>query len=299
MSQLPHAAEHRFSVRSTATAPPTYDSSIQDMLINADITFSMSQQVDDEQRLREDAPTYPGTALPPPVATTPAQRLTDPTPRVRTTRCGRGNNSADNGVVLSPPGESQTPAPISSLYQFIPSVSDSMILSLCENKNDINTQFHISLGRNVFRPLSQVSTIRRGDSEHGALIGSFELFGAEKHHMGLVSIDGRELLLDDVLRMEYKEHRYDWKFHTNPRLRWFLHSDGHHVRPLYRMACKDVQSGEILAKLMPMKFQIPGREPSPATLRVWTAGQARLEEILISCLVIEGLRRFEPRLHRY
>ncbi|KAH7927265.1 hypothetical protein BV22DRAFT_293885 [Leucogyrophana mollusca] len=206
MSRLPHAAEDRFSVRSTATAPPTYDSSIQDMLINADITLSMSQQVDDEQHhLKDDAPTYPDIDLPLPIATTSAQQVTNPTPRMRTTRCSRGNNSANDGVSLKSAGDSQTTAPTFSVYQFIPSASDSMLLSLREDKNDITTQFHISLGRNVFRPLSQVSTIRRGDSEHGALIGSFELFGAAKHHIGLVSIGGRELLLDDVLRMEDKE----------------------------------------------------------------------------------------------
>ncbi|KAH7930591.1 hypothetical protein BV22DRAFT_59374 [Leucogyrophana mollusca] len=241
----------------------------------------------------------------PPTYACAIQSLPDPLPLVPSVlrdisfpSSQEANDGANPVVVLRPPEHVvfQSQPSISGFYEFIPYTSNSMILLPREHDPELGPQYHISIGYNVFRPSSQVTTIRRGRSEHGPFVGSFELFRSPSTHIGTVCLGDRELILKNVLLRKDEQCRYDWKFRGNGPLRWHLCSDVRDSK-LHIQCTENVRDGDVLAHLYPAKLRVPGRRHRPALLRVLPAGETRLDEIVVSCLVVEGLRAFNPQLH--
>ncbi|GJE85406.1 hypothetical protein PsYK624_014850 [Phanerochaete sordida] len=154
--------------------------------------------------------------------------------------------------------------------------------------------YHIAVRMNCFIPSSYITVITRGDTVEGEEVGQFEM--GMTLRKGTITMNGVERVIETVLvkggnRMS---RTWQWKFETDPskHLSWAFDNP---VKYCY-LGTKSVgNSSHFLATFTPPPLvpRADGRPAPAATLKVFPAGQAFLDDILISALILER-RRLAP-----
>ncbi|KAI0918339.1 hypothetical protein AcV5_002348 [Taiwanofungus camphoratus] len=124
----------------------------------------------------------------------------------------------DNGqVYLFPPRHF---GPV--IYIFSQETFHSMVLCA---RGESTPDYYISVAMNCFIPSSYITTIQRGGSRDGELVGSFEMGISTRKNT--VTVDGREKLMDLVLcHAGSKSNRvWQWRWHNDDSLHLSWHSD--------------------------------------------------------------------------
>lgn len=87
-----------------------------------------------------------------------------------------------------------------------------MVLIPSPNAPDTRPKYHISVRMNCFIPSSYITTIRRGATQEGAMVGDFEMGIADK--TATLFIRGKEFPIGDVLGKSGSRRGglWDWKF---------------------------------------------------------------------------------------
>ncbi|KZT07049.1 uncharacterized protein LAESUDRAFT_725396 [Laetiporus sulphureus 93-53] len=144
---------------------------------------------------------------------------------------------------------------------------------------------------NCFIPTSHITTIRRGGSPYGEVVGSFEMGIATKK--SAVTMAGRERLMDVVLnKAGNKANRvWQWKWHNNRELHLSWHCDSP-VKYCYLAAQAGTPNASLLASFTPQPLapRADGLPSPPSSLKVFPDGQWLFDDIVISTLILERKR---------
>ncbi|KAK0452318.1 hypothetical protein EV421DRAFT_1730986 [Armillaria borealis] len=177
------------------------------------------------------------------------------------------------------------------LYSFSTVSPTSMLLLPPLSAPDTRPRYHISVSTNCFTPSSYITTVRKGGSEGGELVGEFD-----KLKPPTVYVRGQEALiqntLDDSRRRvacilwKGQDGNLFWDdgsttkkdFQAHQRIRKCYHTE--HCRPL-----------EILAEFsVPKELRRLGEPAQSTQLKIYPEGQEHFDDILISILVLERKR---------
>ncbi|KAL4243344.1 hypothetical protein ABKN59_011532 [Abortiporus biennis] len=169
------------------------------------------------------------------------------------------------------------------IYTFTMWHAESVLLippRSCPDRTPIYN-IRVKLNLNPFTPLSYVTTIRRGATEDGSIVGEFEI--GVSHPRAIVTFGNYSTRMSSILTKRSNEERvWRWK-HTNIDLRWDCKSvldDGSSM-----CVCYDSRKHQVASFVPPPPNASP---PLPeATLTVFPDGHDMFDDILISALVIE------------
>lgn len=169
------------------------------------------------------------------------------------------------------------------LYSFSTVSPTSMLLLPPLSASDSRPRYHISVSTNCFTPSSYITTIRKGTSESGELVGEFEMGLTSKLKPPTVCVRGQEALLRDILDDSKRDvASIFWKGQSG-HLFW---DDNSITKKCYRT--EHCRPFELLAE-----FSVPNGlrwlgDPAECTqLRIYPEGQEHFDDILISILVLE------------
>jgi len=171
-------------------------------------------------------------------------------------------------------------------YTFSPLTFNSMALVPPEDCQDPRPPYHISVAMNCFLPSSFVTTISRGATEHGELVGDFEMGGTQE---GKVFIHDREVPIKDLLGLLGKRQSGYWTWNRNRQLElsWDFGEFGQVDNPAI---CRSMdREPRLLAKFYPAPKRTRRRESVPE-LEVFPDGFAHFDDLLMSLLIIERKR---------
>ncbi|KAJ3567545.1 hypothetical protein NP233_g6301 [Leucocoprinus birnbaumii] len=186
-------------------------------------------------------------------------------------------------------------------YQFSNIGSNSMVL--LPPADALNTQplYHISVSLDCFVPFSYITTVVRGGSPNGEVVGDFEtgsLVNPAIRESTIFVRDQEHRLKDLVshvgaMHWTWKPSRRDQAL-GKPQLEWDF------SRPRSQIfSCKLLQAPKILLAIYsPPSFprRQRGGPPQPSTLEVTPQGYEHLDEVLLSLLVIERERHLRMDL---
>ncbi|KAI0918337.1 hypothetical protein AcV5_002348 [Taiwanofungus camphoratus] len=195
----------------------------------------------------------------------------------------------DNGqVYLFPPRHF---GPV--IYIFSQETFHSMVLCA---RGESTPDYYISVAMNCFIPSSYITTIQRGGSRDGELVGSFEMGISTRKNT--VTVDGREKLMDLVLchagsksNVRSLGRVWQWRWHNDDSLHLSWHSDSP-VRYCYLSSQTGTPNATLLASYTPVPLspRADGQPSPPASLKLFPEGRRLFDDILISALIIERKR---------
>ncbi|KAI4528300.1 hypothetical protein K523DRAFT_367866 [Schizophyllum commune Tattone D] len=177
-------------------------------------------------------------------------------------------------------------------YVFTPSGANAMLLLPPSQAADSRPLYHISVAMNVFVPTSFITTVRRGGTEEGPIVGDFEMGISNK--ASTVFIRNRECTVHDALHPKtFKGDILTWTL-TDKEIQWDITSDPR-LYICFRME-KAVMERVVLARFLPNRsLRLPDARHRTQMLEVTPAGQEFLDDILLSALIIERRRRRPTR----
>jgi hypothetical protein len=115
-------------------------------------------------------------------------------------------------------------------YTFSPLGSDAMLLIPPPTAPDPRPKYRISVRINCFTPTSHITTIRRGDSEDGELVGDFEIGYTTNRKPPTLFIRGKELRINEIFKSSRGVHNW---VHWDVKLSWVEGPDCAVVSPQY------------------------------------------------------------------
>jgi len=155
---------------------------------------------------------------------------------------------------------------------------------------DLSAVYNITVALNLdpFVPLSYITTIRRGATQTGEIVGSFELSINQKR--AFATVGGRTKRLASVLWSIHGSSRHlDWSI-SDINLRWDCRLTLDDGSPM--CVCYNTGSSDQVATFVPPPLDATPPGPA-ATLTVFPDGWSFFDEILISALVVERRRTLE------
>lgn len=177
-------------------------------------------------------------------------------------------------------------------YVFSPLGGNAMTLLPPVDSADTRPLYNISVAMNVFVPTSYITTVRRGGSEDGPIVGDFEMGISNK--ASTVFIRDKECTVHEALQPKtFKSDVLTWTL-TNKELLWDITGD----TKLY--TCFSVEKGVTgrvaLARFLPNRsLRLPDARHRTQMLEVTPAGQEFMDDIVLSVLIIERRRRRPAR----
>ncbi|KAF7978246.1 hypothetical protein HWV62_1266 [Athelia sp. TMB] len=157
---------------------------------------------------------------------------------------------------------------------------------------DLSPAYNITvkLDLNPFSPLSYVTTIKRGGTQRGDFVGSFEMSVNEKK--AFVTMRRKTRRLTSVMwSIQGSKRHWDWAFSDTVNLRWDSRSNLDDGSPF--CVCYDAPSSHQVAIFVPPPLDASPPVPA-AALTVFPNGWESFDEILLSALILERKRSLEP-----
>jgi len=147
----------------------------------------------------------------------------------------------------------------------------------------------VSLDLNPFVPLSYVTTVKRGSTQAGDVVGSFELSINQKR--AFVTLGDVTRRLADVMWSVHgsSERYWDW-FISDVKLQWDCRTTLDDGSPI--CVCYHAPSSDQVATFVPPPLDVTPPGPA-AVLTVFPDGWEWFDQILLSALVIERKRGLE------
>ncbi|KAJ7597509.1 hypothetical protein C8J56DRAFT_920254 [Mycena floridula] len=189
----------------------------------------------------------------------------------------------------NPPDYLVAQKPIKNIvYSFSPLGLNTMLLMPPADAADTRPKYCISVGSNCFAPTSFVTTLYRGGSTNGELVGDFE--------MGLSAIRpkflirGKEFFLGEVLSRSGPTIKatWDWRF-VKKGLLWDCKIAG--TSGGGRCLSRDRKTTFAIWTPTPLhEKRSPGTPVVLPRLEVTPAGQDMFDDIVLSLLIIERYR---------
>ncbi|KAH7920767.1 hypothetical protein BV22DRAFT_1020639 [Leucogyrophana mollusca] len=174
-------------------------------------------------------------------------------------------------------------------YTFTGWASDSMLLMPPSTATNLSPIYRISvrLSLNPFAPLSYVTTLQRGGSTQGEVVGSFEISLNQKS--AILTLGDSTTRLKNVLWSTDPSHKL-WRWSCGGTdLRWDCRSMLEDGSPMCICYDGDPNSSNQLASFVPPP--IDASPPLPAAvLTVFPDGHPHFDHILLSALVVERKR---------
>ncbi|KAK0233643.1 hypothetical protein IW262DRAFT_1331664 [Armillaria fumosa] len=168
------------------------------------------------------------------------------------------------------------------VYSFSDIGDNAMILIPSPNAPDTRPKYHISVRMNCFIPSSYITTIRRGATQEGAIVGDFEMGIADK--TATLFIRGKEFPIGDVLGKSGSRRGglWDWKF-VKYGLFWDCKRNPR--------KCFSIDKKTLFAIFMPVtNLRKPDTPAELPQLEVTPQGQPFFDDILLSVMIIERWR---------
>ncbi|KAK0465590.1 uncharacterized protein EV420DRAFT_968344 [Desarmillaria tabescens] len=182
-----------------------------------------------------------------------------------------------------PPGYVIARTPTTNIvYSFSHIGDNAMILIPPYDAPDTRPKYHISVRLNCFIPSSYITTIRRGATQEGAIVGDFEMGISDK--TATLFIRGKEFPIGDVLGKSGSRRTglWDWKF-VKYGLFWDCKKNPR--------KCFSSDRRTLFATFMPVtNLRQPGIPTVLPQLEVTPQGQPFFDDILMSVLIIERWR---------
>ncbi|KAK0208771.1 hypothetical protein DFS33DRAFT_472994 [Desarmillaria ectypa] len=186
------------------------------------------------------------------------------------------------------------------VYSFSHIGDNAMILIPPHDAPDTRPKYHISVRLNCFIPSSYITTIRRGATQEGAMVGDFEMGIADK--TATLFIRDKEFPISDVLGKSGSRRGglWDWKF-VKYGLFWDCKKNPRKVRlnkrsDIDRVIQKKIQCFSsdrkiLFAIFMPVtNLRKPNIPAELSQLEVTPQGQPFFDDILMSIMIIERWR---------
>ncbi|KAF8235569.1 hypothetical protein L208DRAFT_738500 [Tricholoma matsutake] len=171
------------------------------------------------------------------------------------------------------------------LYSFSRVSPNAMLLIPPSHAPDTRPLYHISVNLNCFNPLSAITCIRRGATEYGEYVGDFEL--GISSQPATICFRDREFLMSSLITKLGSREGCVWHWMSNSpthAVRW-------DTRPSPAVCSTGLPSNPPLAKFYPSAGLRRPSTPAPISrLQVMPQGHERLDDILISLLIIERKR---------
>ncbi|KAJ3794111.1 hypothetical protein GGU11DRAFT_797396 [Lentinula aff. detonsa] len=198
------------------------------------------------------------------------------------------------------------PPEYSITYTFSTVSANSMLLLPPSASPETRPRYHISVSQNCFTPMSWITTVRRGSSPDGEILGEFEM-GILMGGIGstgkrpTVFMHGRgpeegEKWLEDIYNDNYAHH-VTWQLpHRHGHLYWSILSShkkcycSNSLPPHPLLAEFIAQPPTSNSRLRPSMSSFLSSSYQPYQLKVYPHGFAYLDEILVSALVYERKR---------
>ncbi|KAG2110093.1 hypothetical protein DEU56DRAFT_249886 [Suillus clintonianus] len=253
------------SIKSTRSAPPSYDTALQHL-------------IPEEEEAEED----PRVLMVAPLAVlAPSTNLSSDTLTAR--------NYAAN---VTERGPFSSDAEATGPFTFSPFGPNTMVLLPHALSLSSRPLYHISVSSDCFRPQIFTTTIRRG-TEQGQVIAEIQRsILQDDGYLGTVEYTGstepKMAYLEDIhiQRGKREKGQYIWRFDKEMPLLWQTSFLGKTVLSVlctrYGTAVKDPP---ILATFHPSK-----QKGQLQTLDITTEGRPYMDDIVVSCLVTEGIR---------
>ncbi|PBL00572.1 hypothetical protein ARMGADRAFT_1159894 [Armillaria gallica] len=182
-----------------------------------------------------------------------------------------------------PPGYVIAGMPTTNVvYSFSDIGDNAMILIPSANSPDTRPKYHISVRMNCFIPSSYITTIRRGATQEGAMVGDFEMGIADK--TATLFIRGKEFPIGDVLGKSGSRRGglWDWKF-VKYGLFWDCKRNPR--------KCFSIDRKTLFAIFVPVThLRKPDTPAELPQLEVTPQGQPFFDDILMSAMIIERWR---------
>ncbi|KAK0481707.1 hypothetical protein IW261DRAFT_1094328 [Armillaria novae-zelandiae] len=267
-------------------SPPPYDTS-EDIAVNrsAASTFNPGSVSSSPHILPNPAPVV--LSRPSPTLPEANVQLYDPHGARNITTSSPSSQRSQPSRSLEPfgrpPGYVIAGTPTTNMVYLFSNIGDNaMLLIPAPNAPDTRPKYHISVGMNCFIPSSYITTIRRGATQEGPMVGDFEMGIADK--TATLSIGGNEFPIGDVLGKSGPRRRglWDWKF-VNHGLFWDCKKNP-------RM-CFSFDKKMLFAIFTPVtNLRQPGTPAELPQLEVTPQGQPFFDDILMSIMIIERWR---------
>ncbi|KAL1739727.1 hypothetical protein HDZ31DRAFT_68647 [Schizophyllum fasciatum] len=177
-------------------------------------------------------------------------------------------------------------------YVFTPSGANAMLLLPPADSADTRPLYHISVAMNVFVPTSFITTIRRGGTEEGPIVGDFEMGISNK--ASTVFIRNQECTVHEALHPKtFKSDILSWGL-AEKEFHWDITGDARFYTCFKTE--KGVTGRVALARFLPNRtLRLPDVRHRTQLLEVTPAGQEFMDDILLSVLIIERRRRRPAR----
>jgi len=175
------------------------------------------------------------------------------------------------------------------VYSFNTISFNSMVLQL---QDDPEPHYNISVHLNCFIPSSVITVLRRGATEDGEVLGSFEMGISQRK--STVTVNGVEKFTGTVLvKSGTKSDRavWQWRWHSDEDLHLSWHCDSP-VKYCYLHSQVGKPNATLLASFttIPLAPRADGKPSPPPSLKVFADGHRLVDHIIISALVIERQR---------
>ncbi|KAL0959275.1 hypothetical protein HGRIS_014546 [Hohenbuehelia grisea] len=184
----------------------------------------------------------------------------------------------------SPPVYAEAQRPTHAVkYTFSPTGANTMILVPPEVEPDSRPKYHISVSMDCFIPSLYITTIRRGGTEDGEVVGDFQIGEADQPET--VFIRGKDWRIKEAFTRygPSKAPRWIWGFRGR-KLYWDCRED---TKVCYDTTAKT----KLYAKFTPKtSMRTRGQPVELASLEVFPDGQVLFDDILITALITERYR---------
>ncbi|OCH85477.1 hypothetical protein OBBRIDRAFT_838924 [Obba rivulosa] len=175
------------------------------------------------------------------------------------------------------------------VYNFNNVSYHSMVLQLAD---DPEPHYHISVHLNCFIPSSYITVLRKGGSEEGEVLGSFEMGISQKKPT--ITINGVEKFMSTILvKSGTKSDRavWQWRWHNDQDLHLSWHCDSP-VKYCYLHSQAGTPNATLLASFttIPLAPRADGKPAPPPSLKLFPDGHRLVDHIIISALIIERQR---------
>ncbi|KAF9008103.1 hypothetical protein BDZ89DRAFT_1079194 [Hymenopellis radicata] len=167
------------------------------------------------------------------------------------------------------------------VYSFSPVSPTSMLLLPPRSALDSRPRYRISVSTNCFTPSSYITTVTRGASDYGELVGEFEMGITSRAKSATIRVARKESYISDVLDESKSVVRCVlWKGHTG-NLFWSNST----------MARRFVQRDLLAEFCAPTGLRNPEEDDAPLVqLKIYPEGHEMMDDILLSALVMERRR---------
>jgi hypothetical protein len=179
-------------------------------------------------------------------------------------------------------------------FTFSPHGFNAMLLIPPADAADTRPVLHVSVALNCFNPFSYITTVRRGGTEHGELVGEFEM--GISAASGTVTFGNKTKKITTVLQKNGSKHASSgaWIYSFSPQtptLTWRWVGNTINCFMSMRGSYKVTQIASFVGTPLANIRWDGQRVPTP-TLKLWPAGYERkvIGHVVLSALMIERRR---------